>query len=46
MVWGTRLSLASTEGWLDFERPESDLRGSRGISVVRDEAVQLTDWRL
>lgn len=35
MVWGTGLSYTSTEGWLDFERPESDLRGSRGITVVR-----------
>ena len=34
MVWGTGLSLTVSEGWLDFERPESDLRGSRGMTVV------------
>ncbi|KAK9798540.1 hypothetical protein WJX73_001107 [Symbiochloris irregularis] len=34
MVGHSGLSFLSPEGWLDFERHESDLRGSRGVTVV------------
>lgn len=34
MVGHSGLSFLSPEGWLDFEKHESDLRGSRGVTVV------------
>lgn len=34
MIGRTGLSFTSSEGWLDFEPHESDLRGSRGVTVI------------